>query len=332
MEFTFTLELVLTMSKKITIGVEELFNKEEFSPKNKKIIINDIDNNNTYNDNQEKVSNCKSIPLYWYFILLIPFLSAIAVIIACIQKKYKFNYQIPSAIICVLVTLFPLFFLLGKSNIKNNNWKQVLAQKSSYGVVIVETEEKGWFFDRSGLGTGVVISKIGNNALILTNRHVVCNKNNKVCSVVTVVNSKGEKLPTKVVALPKKREIDMALLLVKNAYKLDILGPIVDLEKVNIGDEVVAIGHPRGLEFTMTQGIVSAIRNKILIQTSTSINPGNSGGPLINSNGQIIGINTFIYKDSQGLNFAFRADFVLEESQWRYFTPIENFIRNIPYK
>ena len=75
-------------------------------------------------------------------------------------------------------------------------------------------------------------------------------------------------------------------------------------ESEEAGENVIAIGTPEGLEFTVTRGIVSAVREQgKLIQTDAAINPA-PGGPLMNSYGCVVGVNTFIYKENQGLNFA----------------------------
>ena len=95
---------------------------------------------------------------------------------------------------------------------------------------------------------------------------------------------------------------DLVLLSI-NKVKGKILPIKESLEET--GEDVIAIGTPEGLEFTVTRGIVSAVREQgKLIQTDAAINPGNSGGPLMNSYGCVIGVNTFIYKENQGLNFA----------------------------
>jgi S1-C subfamily serine protease len=102
---------------------------------------------------------------------------------------------------------------------------------------------------------------------------------------------------------------------------------IVSSSSLQVGDEVIAIGTPYGLTGSMTTGIVSALGRTItedttggysiadIIQTSTAINPGNSGGPLLNDQGQVIGITTAIVSNSQGLGFAIPSDTILREVQ-----------------
>ena len=129
--------------------------------------------------------------------------------------------------------------------------------------------------------------------------------------------------------MPSNDEIDMALLCVQDGGTLDVLGEIGNYESLKTGDEVVAIGHPNGLSFTMTDGIVSALRDNMLIQSSASINPGNSGGPLLDNQGRVIGINTFFIKDTQGLNFAFRADYILKRAAWKYYSNITHLLSRV---
>ncbi len=83
-----------------------------------------------------------------------------------------------------------------------------------------------------------------------------------------------------------------------------------------MGDHVYTIGNPSGLEYTVTSGIISGYRQREgqrLIQTDAPVNPGNSGGPLINSNGKVLGINTMIMKDTQGIGFAIPIETAIEE-------------------
>ena len=111
------------------------------------------------------------------------------------------------------------------------------------------------------------------------------------------------------------REDDFAIIDV-NGVDLPKALPICYSNYPTAGEDVIALGSPRGLTNTVTRGIVSALRRSnsdfdsvamtgsSLIQTDAAINPGNSGGPLLNENGEVIGVNTFGQTSSQGLNFA----------------------------
>jgi serine protease Do len=145
------------------------------------------------------------------------------------------------------------------------------------------------------MGSGFVINP---NGYIVTNNHVVDG-----ASQVQVKFSDGRELPAKIVGRDSKT--DIALLKVE-ASGLTVI-PLGDSSASQVGEPVMAIGNPFGLDQTVTTGIVSATGRAIgsgpyddFIQTDASINPGNSGGPLINARGQAIGINTAIFSQSGG--------------------------------
>jgi len=151
-------------------------------------------------------------------------------------------------------------------------------------------------------GSGFVLNS---NGFIVTNNHVVEN-----ASDIQVKLGDGRELPAKVVGRDAKT--DLALLKV-DATGLPVI-PLGDSTALQVGEPVMAIGNPFGLEQTVTTGIVSATGRVIgsgpydnFIQTDASINPGNSGGPLINARGEVIGINTAIFSrggGSVGIGFA----------------------------
>jgi serine protease Do len=145
------------------------------------------------------------------------------------------------------------------------------------------------------MGSGFIINP---NGYIVTNNHVV-----EGATQVQVKLSDGRELPAKVVGRDSKT--DIALLKIE-ASGLAVI-PLGDSFASQVGEPVMAIGNPFGLEQTVTTGIVSATGRAIgagpyddFIQTDASINPGNSGGPLINARGQAIGINTAIFSQSGG--------------------------------
>lgn len=151
---------------------------------------------------------------------------------------------------------------------------------------------------KKGYGSGSIIR---DNGLILTNAHVV-----KDDLTVSVVLNDGRTLTGDVVAYGTDC-LDLALVKVRNPSKLRTID-IARLDRVQQGQQVFAIGSPGLLDNSMTSGIVSRIITKDgLIQTDASIRPGNSGGPLLNSDGQIIGVNTFI-KPAQNAAFAITSD------------------------
>jgi serine protease Do len=144
-------------------------------------------------------------------------------------------------------------------------------------------------------GSGFIVNA---NGFIVTNNHVVENASN-----IQVKLDDGRELPAKVMGRDAKT--DLALLKIA-ATQLPVI-PLGDSTALQVGEPVMAIGNPFGLEQTVTTGIVSATGRVIgsgpydnFIQTDASINPGNSGGPLINARGEVIGINTAIFSRSGG--------------------------------
>lgn len=171
---------------------------------------------------------------------------------------------------------------------------------------------------QSGIGTGFVVSKDG---LILTNKHVVSSDSNKYIVVTSDRDGNKKNYEVKKITRDPSSLNDMALV------KIDAtdLTPVElgDSDKLKVGQKVVAIGNALGrFENTVTSGIVSGLGRGVspvdpsngvsenledLIQTDAAINPGNSGGPLVNSAGQVIGINTAI-ADAQNIGFAIKIN------------------------
>lgn len=155
-------------------------------------------------------------------------------------------------------------------------------------------------FKQKSLGSGFIISHDG---YIFTNNHVV-----ERADKILVKLSTGREYEAKIIGRDTKT--DLALIKIKPGESLPIVD-IGDSDKARVGDWVIAIGNPFGLEQTVTAGIVSAKGRVIgagpydnFIQTDASINPGNSGGPLFNMEGKVIGINTAIVAQGQGIGFA----------------------------
>ncbi len=150
------------------------------------------------------------------------------------------------------------------------------------------------------LGSGFIIS---NDGFILTNNHVVAGADE-----VKVKLTDGREFKAEVKGADEKLDLAVLKIEVKGALPVALLG---DSDTIQIGEWVMAIGNPFGLNQTVTAGIVSATGRVIgsgpyddFIQTDASINPGNSGGPLFNAEGKVIGINTAIVAGGQGIGFA----------------------------
>jgi serine protease Do len=158
-------------------------------------------------------------------------------------------------------------------------------------------------YRQKSLGSGFIIDEEG---FILTNNHVV-----EKTDEIKVVLSDGGEYDAEIIG--KDPKTDLALIQIEADNPLSAL-PLGDSDALNVGDWVVAIGNPFGLESTVTAGIVSAKYRRIgtesyanFIQTDASINPGNSGGPLLNTKGEVVGINSAIFSrtgGSIGIGFA----------------------------
>jgi serine protease Do len=153
------------------------------------------------------------------------------------------------------------------------------------------------------LGTGVMLDERG---IIVTNCHVVSD-----ALIVGIETNDNRYFLGKVVGSDKK--VDYAFILCRGPRHATY--PVLSRrDRVLEGEDVVAIGHPFGLEFTVSKGIVSTSGREVegvrYIQTDVPINPGNSGGPLLDAQGEIIGINTWIVSNAQGLSFAVPARYL----------------------
>lgn len=256
-------------------------------------------------------------------------------------------------ILIVIISLFTLGlglgfgYIAGKVNYKNNNHSNSntiksfapVVNKSKQAVVNVFSEKtirnrsmsfESLFFDifgnvktpfeevKKGQGSGVIISPDG---YIVTNYHVVQNADK-----VKVVLSNGEEIPAEIIGSDQKTDL-MLLKIHKPKLRNYPYLEFANSDRVSVGDIVLAIGNPYGLGQTVTMGIVSAlnreniglVENESYIQTDAAINPGNSGGALLDTAGQLIGINTGLYSRNggyQGIGFAVpsvQASYVIDQ-------------------
>ena len=243
--------------------------------------------------------------------------------------KTKFSYLLKiGLLITFIIYLYPFSEVLAFDYIDGHNFVSDAVKKVGPAVVRIDTErlverqqfdptlldpllrdllgEPGMAPDRErGQGSGVIIDKDG---LVLTNAHVVERVDNVSVTLADGTNREGQVLGTDSIT-------DLALVKIDNQQDSSY-APLGDSEELEVGDWAIALGTPYGLEKTVTLGIVSSLHRDInalgfsdkrldLIQTDAAINPGNSGGPLINSNGQVIGINTLVRSGpGAGLGFA----------------------------
>jgi serine protease Do len=163
-----------------------------------------------------------------------------------------------------------------------------------------------------GLGSGIIMDAQGH---ILTNYHVVAGATN-----IRVLLASGDEYSAQVVGTDPKTDLAVIRISAKKALPFVSFG---DSDKVKVGEWVVAIGHPRGFDQTVTQGIISAKHRtgitepsnyQDFLQTDAAINPGNSGGPLLNLRGEVIGVNAVIVSESggfEGIGFAIPSNMAL---------------------
>ncbi len=192
-----------------------------------------------------------------------------------------------------------------------------VARSVGPAVVSIDTvsraEGPGFFFggpqEREGQGSGFVIN--GRERLVVTNNHVI-----EGAQRIRVNFADGRSFAAQVVG--RDAIGDIALLRIEGEGELPEI-KFGDSDKLEIGQITVAIGNPLGLEHTVTQGVLSAIGRQLdghvqgiplddLIQTDAAINPGNSGGPLLDAYGRVIGMNTAIISQAQGIGFAVAAN------------------------
>ena len=244
--------------------------------------------------------------------------------------KIKFTNLIKIFIIfCLcLANLSPVTEVLALTSSENHNFVSSAVKNVGPAVVKIDTErlverqqfdptlldpllrdllgEPGIAPDRQrGQGSGVIINE---NGLVLTNAHVVEKVDDVSVTLADGTICDGQVLGTDSVT-------DLALVKIEQST-YSSFAPLGNSEELEVGDWAIALGTPYGLEKTVTLGIVSSLHRDInslgfsdkrldLIQTDAAINPGNSGGPLINSNGEVIGINTLVRSGpGAGLGFA----------------------------
>jgi serine protease Do len=177
-------------------------------------------------------------------------------------------------------------------------------QKTKASIVCIRVPRPGGGKDM--IGSGVIVDERG---IVVTNRHVVGGGKS-----VTVCLSDGSSAPGEVLVADAGR--DLAIVRVHASATLVAL-PLAPVSDLMVGETVIAIGHPFGYTNTVSTGIISALNRDItmptqdtitgLIQITAAINPGNSGGPLLNINGELIGINVALREGAQNIAFAINA-------------------------
>jgi serine protease Do len=163
----------------------------------------------------------------------------------------------------------------------------------------------------NGMGTGIIIDPRG---YIVTNQHVVDD-------VTSLRIRLADGTSQNAVVVARHPELDLAIIKIDAPTALPVM-PIGTASDLMVGETVIAVGNAYGYEHTVSVGVVSAIKRdvslnesmayKSLIQTDASINPGNSGGPLVNINGELVGVNVAIRAGAQGIGFAIPVDHMVK--------------------
>jgi serine protease Do len=190
----------------------------------------------------------------------------------------------------------------------NVNVTDIVSQETPWDYFFNDPEEEDGTprekdFEQFGMGSGVIVDRIENKYYVLTNYHVV--KGSKGLSV-TLHNKK--EYNAKIIGEDERKDISLLVFEAAEDLPVAVLG---DSDKIEVGDWVLAIGNPFGWQSSVTAGIVSALGRRLdynsrlynisdFIQTDAGINPGNSGGALVNLDGEVVGINTWITSPTGG--------------------------------
>ncbi len=189
---------------------------------------------------------------------------------------------------------------------EQNNIDIYKSNKDNVVYITSTVIQRTWFGDykSTGLGSGFLISGDGQ---ILTNNHVVSGSSQVEVTLPDQSTYKAE-------ILDRDQVNDLALIKIVPKRKVGFLR-LGDSDSIQVGQKVLAIGQPLGLDGTLTVGVISSVRRDIegennrklegMIQTDAAINPGNSGGPLLDSSGNVIGINTAIYGPNGNIGIGF---------------------------
>jgi serine protease Do len=207
---------------------------------------------------------------------------------------------------CALLLILPS--LCCAQEFKRETALTLAVRKAKPSVISIKVERDFSYGKKESIGTGVIIDERG---YAVTNCHVIA----RATRILVALSDRTEVNATVLVEDPTH---DLAILRLTGRTKFQALkfGPSSDLMEAEV---VVAIGHPFGYTFTVCDGIISSLDREItvngetlpgLVQHSAPINPGNSGGPLLNINGELIGINVALREGAQNIGFAIPSDMV----------------------
>jgi len=202
-----------------------------------------------------------------------------------------------------------------------------IAQQLRPLVLVVHSQPPRFRFPRNPLfptrvGAAVVIHADADGCLAVTSRHVVqpSAKRARLGQAVVVANENGTWVPGRLVG--RHNELDLALISFAGTPTTNKFSqPIRTFSSIDLGDDIFAIGHPEGLEFSISTGIISQKRGNDLLQVSAPVSPGSSGGPVYDRHGVLLGIvqsviDKEVSPNAENLNFAVRADALLDMTAW----------------
>lgn len=261
----------------------------------------------SYNSNKkEKKSNI-------FFVVVLTILATVVVVqnIVILMNNERNGYAVQRL---SASQGYDSFYRSSNLDYSKNDWSYIIedVKKAVVGISFlrpdVEDVLKIGTAEKWGLGSGIIVSK---NGYILTNQHIA----QSVGTKISVTLHDGRNSEGRIVW--NEKNIDLAI--IKIDEKNLPVASLGNSSGIFVGDEVIAIGNPLGIEFqgTTTKGIISGLNRTFmfeengekffmesLIQTDASINPGNSGGPLIDINGNVVGINTVKLTEAEGIGFA----------------------------
>jgi S1-C subfamily serine protease len=322
-----------------------------------KIIITSADVAEANDPAEDMRVKRKFIPLWWRLLtsllILIPpllFIVTIIGLLTCRRKQLSVRHAytslycwflLASGIIWMVIGLFLLLrqpAMIDKSDIYNsaisfsvqpnvpsNNTltgKEIVQELSSVVVVVHRSGLYGSEPFNEMCGAGVIVFATHNGCLVLTSRHVVdaVSHYHESTQVVAISLQDGQRAMSKILGV--HRTFDLALLwLNRKKGPIEFIQPVRDYSSIEVGEPIYVIGHPQGLEFSISSGLVAQKRKDELIQISAPVSPGNSGGPVYDSNGRLVGIvqsmfDKTINPNAENLNFAVRADVLLDVKNW----------------
>lgn len=200
--------------------------------------------------------------------------------------------------------------------------KEIAKQLSPLVVILHRADLPFFPSTKEACGAGTVAYAGQEGCLLLTSRHIVDSMSRKagLGQLVGVTMQDGQEAYSTVVGL--HRTLDLALLLVpRKEGEIDFAQPLRSFKSVEVGEQIFVIGHPEGLEFSISGGLVAQTRGDDLIQMSAPVSPGNSGGPVYDTHGRLLAVVQSVFDktkspNAENLNFAVRADDLLSADAW----------------